>query len=74
MAKRSRMSVLKRQREMKKAEKAAHKRAKRHGLPQFEPAPEPMPTVAVGEILAGKATESPSEAGDDVEQQDEDQD
>ncbi len=75
MAKRSRMSVLKRQREMKKAEKAAHKRAKRHGLPQFEPAPEPMPTVAVGEILAGKATsESPSEAGGDADHQEEDQD
>ncbi len=33
MARRSRMSVLKRQRERKKAEKAARKRARRHGTP-----------------------------------------
>jgi len=41
---RSRMSVIKRQRELKKAEKAAQKRAKRHGIPQptFS---EPKPTV-----------------------------
>ena len=33
MAKKSRMSILKRQREIKKREKAARKRAKRHGGP-----------------------------------------
>jgi len=44
MARRSRMSMLKRQREVKKAEKAAHKRAKRHGT-QEEYFTEPQPTV-----------------------------
>ena len=42
MARKSRMSMLKRQRELKKAEKAAQKRAKRHGIPEqtyFEPRP-----------------------------------
>ena len=45
MARKSRMSMLKRQRELKKSEKAAQKRAKRHGIP--EPTfSEPRPTVA----------------------------
>lgn len=41
------MSMLKRQREVKKNEKAAHKRAKKHGSrePGFA---EPVPTVAWG--------------------------
>jgi len=41
------MSILKRQREVKKNEKAAHKRAKRHGLPEA-PMMEPRPTVGFG--------------------------
>lgn len=41
------MSVLKRQREAKKADKAAAKRAKRHGLPQATFI-EPKPTVSFG--------------------------
>jgi hypothetical protein len=47
------MSILKRQRELKKAEKAAAKRAKRHGRPQ-ELAPEPVPTLGAAELLGGK--------------------
>ena len=44
MARKSRMSILKRQRELRNSEKAARKRARRHGLP--EPgAVEPRPTV-----------------------------
>ena len=56
MARRSRMSILKRQRELKKAEKAAHKRAKRHGL-VMQPEAEPMPTVGVGQLLGGTPPE-----------------
>ena len=43
MARRSRMSIVKRQRELKKAEKAAKKRARRHGVSQ-EGFTEPVPT------------------------------
>lgn len=43
---RSRMSLVKRQRELKKAEKAAQKRAKRHGIPEVA-FTEPQPTVRV---------------------------
>jgi hypothetical protein len=56
MAKRSRMSVLKRQRELKKAEKAAHKRARRHGQPiamGFEPTP-----TFLGKQLGGAESET----------------
>jgi hypothetical protein len=44
MGRSSRTSILKRQREIKKAEKAAEKRAKRHGKP-IEGFTEPRPTV-----------------------------
>ena len=44
MAKKSRMTMLKRQRELKKAEKAAKKRAKRQGT-QDEFFVEPQPTI-----------------------------
>jgi hypothetical protein len=49
MAKRSRMSVLKRQRELRKAEKAARKRAKRHGTVEggFD---EPQPTFRFSDV------------------------
>jgi hypothetical protein len=44
MGRSSRTSILKRQREIKKAEKAAGKRAKRHGKP-VDGFTEPRPTV-----------------------------
>ena len=46
---RSRMSVVKRQRELRKAEKAAQKRAKRHGTKE-EAFTEPQPTVRVSDL------------------------
>ncbi len=47
------MSMLKRQRELGKAERAARKRAKRHGIREtgFQ---EPTATVGIAELLAGK--------------------
>jgi len=45
------MSILKRQRELKKAEKAAHKRAKRHGIPLME-IQEPRATVSTDAFVA----------------------
>lgn len=59
MARRSRMSILKRQRELKKSEKAADKRARRHGLTP-QPEVEPLPTVGAADLL-GPAP--PSSAG-----------
>jgi hypothetical protein len=53
MGRKSHMSILKRQRELKKAEKAAAKRAKRHGRTE-ELAPEPVPTLGAAELLGGK--------------------
>ena len=65
MARKSRMSMLKRQRELKKSEKAAQKRAKRHGIP--EPTfSEPRPTVA-GFDLDG----NPREEEDETEEREE---
>ena len=58
---RSRMSLVKRQRELKKAEKAAHKRAKRHGAVE-EIFTEPQPTVRLTD-----APEPADESGDSVE-------
>jgi len=49
MARRSRMSMLKRQREVKKNEKAAHKQARRHGT-QEEYFTEPQPTVLTSDV------------------------
>jgi len=51
MGKKSRMSILKRQRELKKSDKAAHKRAKRHGI-SMTPDYEPQPTIT-GDQLRG---------------------
>ena len=67
MARRSRMSVLKRQRELRKAEKAAQKRQKRHGGggadDQFI---EPRPTVSFAELLQAADPEaSPDDADSD---------
>lgn len=69
MAKRSRMSILKRQRELKKSEKAASKRAKRHGIRQ-EGFQEPTPTVGAAELLGLKPTEekSPAPSRDDADE------
>jgi hypothetical protein len=46
------MSILKRQRELKKSEKAARKRSKRHGIsePLFQ---EPTPTILSGGLFGG---------------------
>ena len=52
MARRSRMSILKRQRELKKAEKAASKRAKRHGV-EVQGFTEPQPTIGLTDLLSG---------------------
>ena len=49
MARRSRMSIVKRQRELKKSEKAASKRAKRFGE-QIPGLVEPRPTVGRGAL------------------------
>lgn len=76
MARRSRMSILKRQRELKKSEKAARKRAKRHGQPLDEPT-EPRPTRLVpdpGDDSAADdtAAETPAEDGSGSEPETED--
>ena len=56
---RSRMSLVKRQRELKKAEKAAQKRAKRHGIPEVTFV-EPQPTVRVSNLdESPDSTDSP---------------
>jgi len=58
------MSILKRQRELKKSEKAAHKRAKRHGMapPGFQ---EPVPTIGSAELL-GHPRDEGDNATDDA--------
>lgn len=66
MARKSRMSMLKRQRELKKNEKAAQKRSKRHGIP--EPTySEPRPTVVAGFDLDG----NPKDPDDDTAEREE---
>ena len=69
MAKRSRMSILKRQRELKKSERAAGKRAKRHGIRQdgFQ---EPTPTIGAAELLglgSSKEEDAHAEPGEPAE-------
>ena len=61
MAKRSRMSMQKRQREIKKAEKAAQKRAKRHGI-VFERPSEPVPSLGADVIFGSVPAEAEAEA------------
>ena len=56
MARRSRMSMLKRQRELKKSEKAARKRAKKHGVHE-EGFTEPRPTVSMRDLAGGGSTD-----------------
>ena len=67
MARRSRMSMLKRQREVKKSEKAARKRAKRHGVHE-EGFTEPRPTVIMGELTGARSVDdadAPESASED---------
>ncbi len=65
--KRSRMTILKRQRELRKAEKAARKRARRHGVQQGESV-EPRPTVESLELLGLKRSETDEAAKEDAKQ------
>jgi hypothetical protein len=60
------MSMLKRQRELRKAEKAARKRAKRHGLHE-EGSTEPRPTVRMADFLGSGTPENdhPGEESDE---------
>jgi hypothetical protein len=51
MARSSRTTILKRQRELRKAEKAAEKRARRHGK-TVQGSSEPRPTLILREGLA----------------------
>ncbi len=60
MAKKSRMSILKRQREVKRKEKAARKRAKKHGRP-VEGFTEPVGTPI--RLLRPSSDESEGQAG-----------
>jgi hypothetical protein len=52
------MSMQKRQREIKKAEKAAQKRAKRHGFVLERPA-EPVPSMGADVLFGPNPPESP---------------
>ena len=77
MARRSRMSMLKRQRELKKNEKAARKRAKKHGVHE-EGFSEPRPTVFMSDLAGGGSSEeddAPEKTGEDdaARKSDEDQ-
>jgi hypothetical protein len=56
------MTILKRQRELKKAEKAALKRAKRHGQKTEEGSVEPQPSAAAAELLGLKPPSSKPES------------
>lgn len=72
MARRSRMSILKRQRELKKNEKAAQKRMKKHGTVE-EGFTEPQPTFRLSDL--GRATDSDDDDNDDsVDETDDDND
>lgn len=64
MARKSRMSILKRQREQKKMEKAARKRAKRHGE-VVGPTAEPEPDIRIADLFrAGDEDGSEAKASD----------
>ena len=58
------MSMLKRQRELKKSEKAARKRAKRHGIPEAVFS-EPKPTAMLSEVSSEAAEGEPDDEVDD---------
>ncbi|NIO60573.1 MAG: hypothetical protein GTO33_14855 [Acidobacteria bacterium] len=57
------MSVIKRQREVKKAEKAAQKRARRHGAKE-EVFAEPQPTVRLSDVDSSPDAEDESDEKD----------
>lgn len=65
--KRSRMTILKRQRELRKAEKAARKRARRHGVQQGESV-EPRPTVESLELFGLSRPEEDEASEEDVKE------
>jgi hypothetical protein len=58
------MTILKRQRELKKAEKAALKRAKRQGQQTEEGSVEPQPSAAAAELFGLKSPSSKPEKKD----------
>ena len=66
MARRSRTSILKRQRELRKAEKAAQKRAKRHGV-SIEPLKEPVPTVSLADLVGNSSGSADSDGDTDTD-------
>lgn len=76
MARRTHMTMQKRQRELKRAEKAARKRAKRHGH-ALEAPMEPRPTVDMTELVGRKPAEDekmPQRSNDEEpERQEEDE-
>ena len=55
MARRTHMTMQKRQRELKRAEKAARKRAKRHGHSLYTP-PEPTPSIDISGLMGDKTS------------------
>jgi hypothetical protein len=66
MARRTHMTMQKRQRELRRAEKAARKRAKRHGH-ALETHTEPTPTVDVTDLVGSKPSvddETPQRSDD----------
>lgn len=65
MGRSSRTSILKRQRELRKAEKAAEKRARRHGKTIERPS-EPRPTVNLADVVPGNETHSDDEGSNGV--------
>lgn len=71
MARRSRMSILKRQRELKRAEKAARKRAKRHGTVE-EGLTEPRPTIGTAELLGLAPADDDEESSESAPEPEED--
>jgi len=60
------MSMLKRQRELKKTEKAARKRAKKHGIHE-EGFTEPRPTFSMGDLSGSGSAEKDDTAEDSSE-------
>lgn len=66
MARRSRVSILKRQRELKKSEKAARKRAKRHGQ-VVDGSTEPRPTIRLSDLVDPTNPEGLERSGDEAE-------
>ena len=67
MARRTHMTMQKRQRELRRTEKAAQKRAKRHGEVIYTP-PEPTPTIDMSHLVGSIAStddEAPERSTDE---------